>query len=276
MPKISALPPLTSPVSDDEMPIVDDSTSTTKKFTISQITPPGIIFPYAGSAAPDGFLLCDGSAVSRTTYAALFSAISTTFGVGNGSSTFNLPDLRGRVSLGAGTGTYAESFANTAVTTGTDLITISAAGGKQLLNGMAVVLTTTGTAPTGLTAGNTYYVIAISSTTIKLASSLANAIAGTAIDITGQGTGTHTLTLTLTARTLGDRGGEEAHGLTVAEIPAHTHNINGAVDHPNGSAYPSVTDNNSQPRTPTTGSTGGSGAHNNVQPYLSLNHIIKT
>lgn len=63
-------------------------------------TPSGSLVAYAGSSAPAGWLLADGSAVSRTTYASLFSAISTTFGVGDGSSTFNLPDLRGRVPAG--------------------------------------------------------------------------------------------------------------------------------------------------------------------------------
>src|SRR6185503_20590605 len=48
-------------------------------------------------AAPSGWLNCDGSAVSRTTYANLFAAIGTTFGAGDGSTTFNVPDLRGRV-----------------------------------------------------------------------------------------------------------------------------------------------------------------------------------
>jgi len=64
----------------------------------------GMIFPYAGTTVPDGYLNCDGAAVSRTTYAALYSAIGTTWGVGDGSTTFNLPDFRGRALLGAGTG----------------------------------------------------------------------------------------------------------------------------------------------------------------------------
>ena len=55
---------------------------------------------FAGSSSPTGFLFCDGSAVSRSTYADLFAIISTTYGVGDGSSTFNLPDIRGRVVAG--------------------------------------------------------------------------------------------------------------------------------------------------------------------------------
>jgi microcystin-dependent protein len=62
--------------------------------------PPGVVLPFAGTTAPTGFLLCYGQAVSRTTYAALFAAIGTTFGPGDGSTTFNLPDLRGRAPFG--------------------------------------------------------------------------------------------------------------------------------------------------------------------------------
>lgn len=75
--------------------------------SIHQPAVPGAIIMYGGAAAPSGYLLCDGTAVSRTTYAALFAVVGTTFGVGDGSTTFNLPDLRGRFPLGkaaAGTG----------------------------------------------------------------------------------------------------------------------------------------------------------------------------
>lgn len=64
------------------------------------LLPVGSYFPYAGTAAPDGYLLCYGQAIDRDDYAALFSAIGTTYGAGDGSTTFNLPDLRGRVVAG--------------------------------------------------------------------------------------------------------------------------------------------------------------------------------
>lgn len=64
--------------------------------------PAGAIVAYGGSAAPDGWLLCDGSAVSRTTYADLFAVLGTTHGAGDGSTTFNLPDLRDRFVRGKG------------------------------------------------------------------------------------------------------------------------------------------------------------------------------
>ena len=64
--------------------------------------PIGTLLPYAGTTSPDTnvYLLCDGQAVSRTTYADLFTVVSTTFGVGDGSTTFNVPDLRGRIPMG--------------------------------------------------------------------------------------------------------------------------------------------------------------------------------
>lgn len=62
----------------------------------------GAIVSYAGNTAPVGWLMCDGSAVSRTTYSKLFNAIGTTYGTGDGSTTFNIPDLRGRFPVGAG------------------------------------------------------------------------------------------------------------------------------------------------------------------------------
>lgn len=69
-----------------------------------RVMPPGALAPFAGAVAPSGFLFCDGSAVSRTTYSALFAAIGTTYGVGDGSATFNVPDLRSRMPVGAGPG----------------------------------------------------------------------------------------------------------------------------------------------------------------------------
>lgn len=64
----------------------------------------GAIVPYAGSTVPSGYLLCDGSAVSRTTYARLFSIIGTTYGAGDDSTTFNLPMLSGKVAIGESSG----------------------------------------------------------------------------------------------------------------------------------------------------------------------------
>lgn len=67
---------------------------------IARAVPPGALQDFARATAPTGWLVCDGSAVGRTAYAGLFAAIGTTFGAGDGSTTFNLPDLRGQFRRG--------------------------------------------------------------------------------------------------------------------------------------------------------------------------------
>lgn len=64
----------------------------------------GTVLPFAGTTAPNGWLLCSGQLVSRTTYSTLFGIIGTTYGAGDGSTTFNLPDLRGEFIRGLDSG----------------------------------------------------------------------------------------------------------------------------------------------------------------------------
>ena len=87
--------------------------------------PTGMVAPFAGAGSvPTGWLECDGSAVSRLTYANLYTYLGTTWGAGNGSTTFNLPDLRGRTIIGVGTGSglTARTIAGTG---GTETHTLS-------------------------------------------------------------------------------------------------------------------------------------------------------
>lgn len=70
---------------------------------LKSLIPTGVVQAFAGATTPQGWLLCDGSAVSRTTYANLFAVIGTTYGSGNGSTTFNLPNLTDRFIQGNGT-----------------------------------------------------------------------------------------------------------------------------------------------------------------------------
>lgn len=77
--------------------------------TAGLFVPAGAVFHFAMTSAPTGYLKCDGTAVSRATYATLFAAISTTFGAGNGSTTFNLPELRGEFIRGYDDGRGADS-----------------------------------------------------------------------------------------------------------------------------------------------------------------------
>ena len=181
---------------------------------VSVLMPTSTILPYAGSAAPTGYFLCDGSAKSRTTYAGLFAIIGTTYGVGDGSTTFNIPDLRGRV----------------------------IAGQDDMGGSSANRLTT---AKSGINGDN-----------------------------------------------LGAFGGLEDHTLTESQIPSHQHeagNFNGvntgaAISRHFGTG--STTANvpyfsewgSGTPSTDSslTSSVGGGSAHNNVQPTIILNYIIKT
>ena len=187
------------------------------------LVPPGSLMMFIAASVPGGWLLCDGGAVSRSMYAALFATIGVTYGSGNGITTFNLPDMRGRAPVGAGTG------------------------------------------------------------------------AG------------------LTVRTLGGSGGAETHTLGTSEIPSHTHTgttdsagshthtHNANADYPGAglvvrnSQNTRVSSDTGQPNeinldtsvalginsagdhthTFTTAAAGGSGAHNNMQPYLVVNYIIK-
>ena len=80
----------------------------------------GAIKPWGKSTAPAGYLLCDGTAVSRTTYADLFAVIAATYGAGNGSTTFNVPDLEGKMPQGYDGSTY-----NMAGTGGANTVTVA-------------------------------------------------------------------------------------------------------------------------------------------------------
>lgn len=94
--------------------------------------PVGTVLSFAGSTAPTDWLLCAGQAVSRTTFAALFAVVGTTYGAGDGSTTFNVPDLRGRVAAGKDDmgGTAANRLTNTGTgNPGINGTALGAAGG---------------------------------------------------------------------------------------------------------------------------------------------------
>jgi microcystin-dependent protein len=181
--------------------------------------PVGSITAYAGASAPSGWLLADGTAVSRATYAALFAVCGTTYGAGNGSTTFNLPNLKGRVVV-------------------------------------------------GLDASQAEF------------------------DARGETGGAKTVTLT-EAQMPSHTHVQNAHSHTVTD-PGHTHGQNvsantggtaSRTDYVNdnaGQVFPQgiVTDTATtglsvNSATATNQSAGGGGAHNNLQPYLTLNYIIR-
>jgi hypothetical protein len=129
--------------------------------TLYSSIPAGTVIESANLTAPTGWLSCNGAAVSRTTYSTLYDAIT------------------------ASRGTVTITSANPGVVSLT---------GHGLSTGACIELTTTGTLPTNLSANTNYYIIYVGEDTFRLATSAANAIAGTAIDTSGGSpSGTHTL-----------------------------------------------------------------------------------
>jgi phage-related tail fiber protein len=93
--------------------LTDDPSSQESAMTnigINYALPIGTILPYGSSILPAGFLTCNGAAVSRLSYAALFNIIGTGFGAGNGSTTFNLPNVTGGLTVSSGTVRYIIKF----------------------------------------------------------------------------------------------------------------------------------------------------------------------
>ena len=118
--------------------------------------PPGAIMPYGGATAPTGYVLCDDSAKSRTDFAALFAIIGTSYGTGNGTTTFNVPDLRDRIPLGKGTNNSTLGAETTGA--GASAVVATASGSASLTLATGTFATSakdssTATAVTGVTAG---------------------------------------------------------------------------------------------------------------------------
>jgi len=99
----------------------------------------GAIKPWTKTTAPDGYLLCDGSAVSRSTYADLFAVISTTYGSGDGSTTFNVPQLQGKMPQGYDGNTY-----NLAGTGGANTVTVAVTNNQAASSTTTQSVTITG------------------------------------------------------------------------------------------------------------------------------------
>jgi microcystin-dependent protein len=230
----------------------------------------GAILQWATGTAPTGYLLCDGSAVSRTTFATLFGIISTSYGAGDGSTTFNLPDMRGRAVIGVGTGTKVATFASRSG----NVITVTGLTNKannEFQTGVSVRYSTTGSVITGLTNNTDYFVVRVSNTTFSLASTLADAQNGIVISLSSDGSGTQTFTETFAVRALGETGGEENHAMSSTELLAHSHTLSVF-----GGGFGGTPTGTVGPNSGSTSTTGGNATMNNMQPFIALNFIIKT
>jgi microcystin-dependent protein len=187
--------------------------------------PAGTIVQWPGASAPANWLICDGAAVSRTEYASLFAAIGVQYGAGNGTTTFNLPNLKGRVAVG-----FDSSQS--------EFDTLGETGGAK-----------THTLTTSQIPSHTHSFSGTTSTDGSHQHTAARG--GTAAQVltqTAAGDGSVANRWHLAD---GSSGGVGILGTLAAG--SHTHTYSG-----------------------TTGSNGSGEAHNNLQPYLVLNYIIKT
>ncbi len=216
-------------------------------------TPPGSIIIMATINCPQGYLKPDGSAVSRNTYSALFSALGTLYGAGDGSTTFNLPDYRGQFLRGV--------MGLTTVTGSGSVSSNNATFTSHQFNrtGMRVRLAS-GTL-TGLSASTDYYAIVVDANTLAFATSKANALAGTKIAISGTNSGiiqqyedpdnqTRVLQSGVSSFSVGSMQEDALQG--------HGHTVNGAYNAANGSlgGFSNYSGSNSGASTVYTGGAG--------------------
>lgn len=210
----------------------------------------GEVRMWTTTTAPTGWLICNGQAVSRTTYAGLFALIASTFGAGDGSTTFNVPDARGNVIAGYDPGNATERLAMQ-TTQGVSASGLGNAGGEQshtLIIGEIPAhnhaVTDNGHSHTVSDPGHVH---SITDTTHS-----------------------HNIGVTLEpAFGTGGTGGAVSTGSTTTSA-----NLTGITG--TNSATIGITGTNGAVTGVTTQNTGGSTFHNNVQPTLILNFIIKT
>lgn len=192
---------------------LQESNGSTFVDLVLMASPVGEVKVFAGASAPSGYLLCDGAAVSRATYAALYAVVGTTYGVGDGSTTFNLPNLKGRVP--AGRDASQSEFDTLGETGGAKTHTLSLAETPSHNHGGATG--NQSATHTHTPSGGAYF-----------------ATSTLPPDASGSG-GSYPVTTAATAT-------------TSTESANHTHSI---------------------------ASNGSGSAHNNLQPYLVMNYIIR-
>ena len=186
-----------------------------------------------------------------------------------------LPKALGRALAGYGTGTTVASGVDADVNTTTNTLTVPL-NTNTWVTGMPVVLTFTSGSITGdsaITTSTTYWVIRVSSTSISLATTLANAQNLVAIDFVTKSSPVWSITYTFSSRLMGESCGEEAHAMSITELLSHGHNAGSNIlNSPSAGGFFRTVD---AAGSTLTGLKGGNVAMNIVQPTLFLNVFVK-
>lgn len=247
--------------------------------------PVGTIQLWPVATIPPGFLKCDGSSLLRASYPALFGLIGTTYGLGTDittSTTFEVPDFSGRVAVGPGQVKDIKKAPQSGVDVSSNRLTIPDMQNFDWVTGQGVTLSSSGVMPGGLSAGTVYYLVKGTATTTAFATSRPNARAGILVDITSQGTGNISVEMSDNFTvSLAHPYGESTHQLLGVEMPGHQHAPGGG-----GNSYVSLGNGGGGLANITTGGggyglspqsdvQGADASHNNVQPSLGMNYIIR-
>ncbi len=174
-----------------------------------------------------GWLLCDGRFLDKREYVRLFNKIGYKFGLDlSNNNLFRIPDLRGKTAAGIndGFGGLYEQFNSNTINLSNSTFTLQNNVDKWL-TGQKVVLSSSNTMSISILPNVVYYLIRINSNTYRLAESENDAVQGNYIAFVTQGTGIYTIKSVLNNRILGSEVGEDAHVLTISELPSHKHNI---------------------------------------------------
>ena len=225
----------------------DSSAVTTSlDYLVRSACPVGSVMPFAGSSSPDAtWLVCDGSAISRTTYATLFAVLGTTYGSGDGSTTFNIPNMQGRVPVGYDSG--QTEFDALGETGGAKTHTLTS--GESAHSHSNSLTGTTSFASTSHTHAHV--------NPIGLVSGSLNVFSPSDADMDAYGsTSTFESIQSSSKRSIGTPStGNVERWRIISSGPSATSSV--GISNANNTAA------------------NASSAHNNLQPYIALNYIMK-